>query len=116
MVGLLVETDKSIQRTKFLINCGGLYADRIAHKPGVGLNYCIIPFKGEYYKLNHTKQYLVKSHIYPTPNIEFPFLGVHISKKVNGDIHILNAVSPALTCSLPFANYIAKLLDRNFPL
>lgn len=83
---ILVETKKSEYKTKYLINCAGLQADRIAWMLGAGLDFHIIPFKGEYYEVSTNKRYIVKSHIYPVPDIKFPFLGIHISKRVNGEV------------------------------
>lgn len=73
--------------TKYLINCGGLYSDRIAKLGGVDPKMKIIPFRGEYYELKPEKRYLVKHLIYPVPNPDFPFLGVHFTRLIDGNIH-----------------------------
>ncbi|MFN7181603.1 MAG: L-2-hydroxyglutarate oxidase [Planctomycetota bacterium] len=76
-------TNKRILQGKIVINCAGLHADRFAKMLGLSKNYQIIPFKGEYYELIPEKRYLVNSHIYPVPNPQFPFLGIHLSKTVD---------------------------------
>lgn len=74
-------------KARKVINCAGLYADRIAHQFGFGKRYTIIPFKGLYIK--YTKnQTDVRTNIYPVPNLKNPFLGVHFTKTVHGDIKI----------------------------
>ncbi len=69
-----------------MINCGGLYADRIAVKSGIDINLKIIPFRGEYYNLIPERSNLVNTLIYPVPDPRFPFLGVHFTKKIDGCI------------------------------
>lgn len=72
--------------TRLLINCAGLFADRVAAMQKPDLDTRIIPFRGEYYKLVPEKHYLVKNLIYPVPNPNFPFLGVHFTRMINGGI------------------------------
>ncbi|MEM7381022.1 MAG: L-2-hydroxyglutarate oxidase [Bacteroidota bacterium] len=72
--------------SRFLINCAGLYSDKIAEMDGVKLNARIIPFKGEYYLLKRDKRHLVKNLIYPVPNPAFPFLGVHFTRRISGEV------------------------------
>ncbi len=83
----LLETSQGEIKAKFIINCGGLYSDRLAQLDGVNPQAKIVPFRGEYYQLTPEKRYLVKSLIYPVPNPEFPFLGVHFTKMIDGTIH-----------------------------
>ncbi len=83
---LLLNTASGETETKFLINCGGLYADRIAKLCGVEPKIQIVPFRGEYYKLKKEKEYLVKNLIYPVPDPKFPFLGVHYTRMIHGGI------------------------------
>lgn len=71
---------------KNLINCAGLYSDRVARNAGVKPNLQIIPFRGEYYALKPEKRHLVKNLIYPVPDPRFPFLGVHFTRRVDGTI------------------------------
>lgn len=82
---ILITTCGEIE-CKLLVNCGGLYSDRIARKCGVEPGLRIIPFRGEYYKLKKEKEYLVKNLIYPVPDPRFPFLGVHFTRMVKGGV------------------------------
>lgn len=83
---LVVKTNIGYVKCKYLINCCGLYSDRITKlcsvKPGVQ----IIPFRGEYYKLEESYKNLVKNLIYPVPDPKFPFLGVHFTRMINGGV------------------------------
>lgn len=81
-----VITERSVYSTKLVINCAGLYSDKIAAMTVPGLNVRIIPFRGEYYKLRPEKEYLVKSLIYPVPDPHFPFLGVHFTRMMKGGV------------------------------
>ena len=71
---------------RFLINCGGLYCDRIARLCGVEPGLRIVPFRGEYYDLAAEREQLVRNLIYPVPDPEFPFLGVHFTRMINGGV------------------------------
>jgi len=103
---LHVETPRGTVRAQHLINCGGLYADTVARLMGVQPDVRIIPFRGEYYTLRHGQQ-LVRGLIYPVPDPEFPFLGVHFTKRIQGDIEAgPNAV-------LAFAREGYRLQDIN---
>jgi len=82
---VLITTTGDIE-SKFLVNCGGLYSDRIAKACGVNPGLRIIPFRGEYYKLRKEKEHLVKNLIYPVPDSKFPFLGVHFTRMINGGV------------------------------
>jgi L-2-hydroxyglutarate oxidase len=83
---LLVITTKGEFKSAFLVNCGGLYSDRIAKLCGINPGLQIVPFRGEYYKLKKEKEYLVKNLIYPVPDPRFPFLGVHFTRLINGGV------------------------------
>jgi len=83
---LIAVTTKGEFKTKFLVNCGGLYCDRIAQLCGVNPGLQIIPFRGEYYKLKKEKEHLVKNLIYPVPDPRFPFLGVHFTRMMKGGV------------------------------
>lgn len=82
----VVITQKSSYSTKLVINCGGLYSDKVAKMTVPELNVKIIPFRGEYYKLKKEKEYLVKNLIYPVPDPNFPFLGVHFTRMAKGGV------------------------------
>jgi L-2-hydroxyglutarate oxidase len=83
---LVAITTKGEFKTKFLVNCGGLYCDRIAKLCSVNPGLQIVPFRGEYYKLKKEKEYLVKNLIYPVPDPQFPFLGVHFTRMMKGGV------------------------------
>ena len=83
---LVVETTQGEVKTSHLINCAGLAADRVARMMGIKPNVRIIPFRGEYYTLKDDRRDLVKGLIYPVPNPSLPFLGVHFTKRINGEV------------------------------
>lgn len=89
-----IVTTKGEFLAKKIINCAGLYADRIAHHFGFGKKYTMIPFKGLYleYVKNKTD---IRTNIYPVPNLKNPFLGVHFTKTVSGKIKIGPTATPA---------------------
>jgi len=82
----VVVSQKESYTTRLVINCCGLYSDKVARLTSPDLNLKIIPFRGEYYKLKKEKEYLVKNLIYPVPDPNFPFLGVHFTRMVGGGI------------------------------
>ena len=84
--GTLVTTSKAKYVTKHLIVCGGLQADRLAKKDGVKLREKVVGFRGDYYELNDHAKHKVRNLIYPVPNPDFPFLGVHFTRMTNGEI------------------------------
>ncbi|MGP8244106.1 MAG: L-2-hydroxyglutarate oxidase [Bryobacteraceae bacterium] len=73
-------------RASFLINCAGLYSDRVAELAGERREVRIVPFRGEYFKLRPERQHLVRHLIYPVPDPQFPFLGVHFTRLIHGGI------------------------------
>ena len=83
--GLLFSTKGEI-KIKHTIFCGGLFSDRLAKKDKLKLDMQIVGFRGDYYKLTDKAKSKVKKLIYPVPNPEFPFLGVHFTKMIGGDI------------------------------
>jgi L-2-hydroxyglutarate oxidase LhgO len=82
----VIETAGGTFETKFLINCAGLYSDRIARLAGVDPGLKILPFRGEFYELVPEKCHLVRSLIYPVADPRFPFLGVHFTRHIGGGI------------------------------
>lgn len=92
----LALTSKGNIRYGTFINASGAYSDRVAGAFSVGTGYKSIPFKGIYRKLAPDKTYLVKGNIYPVPDIRNPFLGVHFTKNVRGDVYIGPTAIPAL--------------------
>lgn len=83
---LIIETTNGEFAVSYLVNCGGLYSDKIAKVCGVEPEVQIIPFRGEYYEIKEEKKYLVKNLIYPVPDPRFPFLGVHFTRMINGGV------------------------------
>ncbi|MFZ6665622.1 L-2-hydroxyglutarate oxidase [Peijinzhouia sedimentorum] len=81
-----VITDKRAYLTKQIINCAGLYSDKVAKFTVPKLDVKILPFRGEYYELKPEKEYLVKNLIYPVPDPAFPFLGVHFTRMMGGGV------------------------------
>jgi L-2-hydroxyglutarate oxidase len=78
-----------------LFNCAGANADTVAKRFGLGEDYALLPFKGIYYKLRKERDYLVKSSIYPVPDISLPFLGVHLTRVISGDVYVGPTAIPA---------------------
>lgn len=91
----MAHSQKSRFSYNFLINAAGAYADQIAHMMGVGEKYKILPFKGLYWKASEDFSKRIKSLIYPVPDINFPFLGVHITKKIDGTVMFGPTAIPA---------------------
>jgi len=81
-----IVTNKGSFFANKLIFCGGLQADRLAKSDGVNIREKIVGFRGDYYELSEEAKHKVRNLIYPVPNPEFPFLGVHFTRMVNGDI------------------------------
>jgi len=79
-------TSKGEFQSKYFISCAGLFSDRIAKLTNKYLPIRIIPFRGEYYKIKDEKKSLVKNLIYPVPDPAFPFLGVHFTRMIDGDV------------------------------
>ena len=86
-LGYLLETSWGSLETRFLINCAGLYSDRVARLGGLEPKAMIVPFRGEYFELKPERRYLVHNLIYPVPNAAYPFLGVHFTRAMDGGIH-----------------------------
>lgn len=83
---LIISTTCGDFKSKYLINCGGLYCDRIARACGIDPGMKIVPFRGEYFHLLPQSRHLVKNLIYPVPDPDFPFLGVHFTKMIDGNV------------------------------
>lgn len=91
-----ISTDKGEIEYGFLINCAGAFADKIAKKYELSHNYALVPFKGIYWKLTAEANHMVHANIYPVPDIKLPFLGVHLTRVINGDVYIGPTAIPAL--------------------
>ena len=82
-----ISTNQGEFEAKFLVNCAGLHSDRIARIAQTTPPAQIVPFRGEYFELVPERRHLVKTLIYPVPNPDFPFLGVHFTKMIDGSVH-----------------------------
>ncbi len=85
---LLLETTAGAVSTGFLVNCAGLYADRVARLAGADPPVTIVPFRGEYQRLRAERDHLVRSMVYPVPDPRFPFLGAHFTRRVDGVVEV----------------------------
>jgi L-2-hydroxyglutarate oxidase len=85
---VVIETSAGILQARFLVACGGLQADRIARMMGIETDFRVVPYRGEYYELPASKADIVKHLIYPVPNPELPFLGVHLTRMIDGKITV----------------------------
>ena len=83
-----VLTGHGVMRARHLVACAGLQADRVARMGGLDTDFRIVPFRGEYYELPASRAGLVKHLIYPVPDPELPFLGVHLSPTIDGRITV----------------------------
>jgi len=83
----VIETAAGDFEAKFVINCAGLHSDRVARMAGDDPGARIVPFRGEYFQLVPQRRHLVNTLIYPVPNPDFPFLGVHFTKMIDGSVH-----------------------------
>jgi (S)-2-hydroxyglutarate dehydrogenase len=83
---VIVETKNETFKARTVINCAGLHSDRVAQAAGYKTDMQIVPFRGEYFNLVPEKRHLVKHLIYPVPNPKFPFLGVHFTRMIGGEV------------------------------
>ena len=83
---VVIETSQDAWTASYAINCAGLFCDRVAATSGTKPAAQIVPFRGEYYELKPEAHYLVKNLIYPVPDPNFPFLGVHFTRMIEGGI------------------------------
>lgn len=81
-----LSTPSAIVEARYVIGCAGLYADRVARLSGMLSTPQIVPFRGDYYVLQRERASMVRGMIYPVPDPRFPFLGVHFTRRMNGDV------------------------------
>ncbi len=93
---VIVSTADAEFRAKVLVNCAGLHCDRVARLAGLRPAMRIVPFRGEFYELAPSAADLVRGLVYPVPDPAFPFLGVHLTRGVDGAVHIGPNAVPAL--------------------
>ena len=84
---VIIEHTSGIAECDFFVNATGLHADKIARLSGVNPSVRIIPFKGQYFEVDEKKSGLVRSMVYPAPDPSMPFLGVHITRMLDGTLH-----------------------------
>ena len=84
--GVAVSTEQKQFNSRAVITCGGLHSDQLAMQTQPDLDLRIIPFRGEYFELKESAKHLVRSLIYPVPDPNFPFLGVHFTRRIDGTI------------------------------
>jgi L-2-hydroxyglutarate oxidase len=75
-------------RARWLLNCAGLHSDRVAAMAGARTGVTIVPFRGEYHELAPAARHLVRDLVYPVPDPRWPFLGVHMTRMVDGSVHV----------------------------
>ncbi|WP_091509343.1 L-2-hydroxyglutarate oxidase [Amycolatopsis sacchari] len=85
--GVEVATGSEVLRADVLVNCAGLQSDRVARLAGLTPSARIVPFRGEYYELRPERRHLVRGLIYPVPDPALPFLGVHLTRMLDGSVH-----------------------------
>lgn len=83
---IVVRTRAGEVATRFVVNCAGLYSDRVARLAGHDPGMMLVPFRGEYYDLAPARAHLVKALIYPVPDPAYPFLGVHFTRRIHGNV------------------------------
>ena len=109
-----------------LVNCAGLFADHVAHVFGVGRNYRVLPFRGGYYQLHPRSRLQVRGNIYPVPDLRNPFLGVHFTRRPDGQVTVGPTALPIagreqyegftgvnLKDSVGMVRYLVRLLRTN---
>lgn len=84
----IAATNGECFRTRYLVSCAGLMADRVASMLGIDIGFRIIPYRGEYYRLPDTRNNIVRHLIYPVPDPDLPFLGVHLTRMIDGSVTV----------------------------
>jgi (S)-2-hydroxyglutarate dehydrogenase len=107
----VLETSKGVLSGRWIANCAGLHSDRVARLAHANPEARIVPFRGEYYELRADRRHLVKNLIYPVPDPQFPFLGVHFTRMIDGSVH----AGPNAVLSLKREGYSRTSFDlRDF--
>jgi L-2-hydroxyglutarate oxidase len=91
----LLRTSTGEVRAGYLVNCGGLHSDRLARAAGADPGARIVPFRGEYYDLEPARRGLLRGLVYPVPDPALPFLGVHLTRTIDGRVHLGPNAVPA---------------------
>jgi len=111
----IIFTDGNKLSYDHLINCTGLQADKVAHQFGVGKKYTMLPFKGSYWQVKKNAPFKFNTNLYPVPDLEVPFLGVHVTPSVDGVTYL----GPTATLAMGRENYrgfqgVEPLMTLNF--
>lgn len=119
-------TSQGAMECGHFVNCAGLFADRIAHAYGIGTHYRILPFRGHFYRLRPESKLKVRGNIYPVPDLRNPFLGVHFTRRPEGEVTIGPSALPLLgreqyrglagatiRDSMTMLVYLSRLFGRN---
>ena len=111
----IIFTDGNKLSYDHLINCTGLQADKVAHQFGVGEKYTMLPFKGSYWQVKKNAPFKFNTNLYPVPDLEVPFLGVHVTPSVDGVTYL----GPTATLAMGRENYrgfqgVEPLMTLNF--
>ena len=83
---VIIASDKQVWQASKLVVCAGLQSDRLARMAGIQTSHQIIPFRGEYFRLPPAKNHIVQHLIYPIPDPKLPFLGVHLTRMMDGSV------------------------------
>lgn len=92
---VIIHTRDNVYSAQLVINCGGLHADRLAHLMGVGRDYVIAPFRGEYFVARNNGKPIIRSMVYPVPHPLVPFLGIHLTRTIDNSVLIGPNAVPA---------------------
>ncbi|MEF2292757.1 L-2-hydroxyglutarate oxidase [Virgibacillus dokdonensis] len=103
-----IDTNHQSLIARKVINCAGLHSDQLVKQSGILTDVKIIPFRGEYFTLKATKHYVVKNLVYPVPDPKYPFLGVHLTRGIHGEVH----AGPNAVWSLKKEGYNKWDIDR----
>ena len=106
--GVTVSSGERSWRARQLVACAGLQADRVARLGGIATDFRIVPFRGEYYRLPPEKSQIAKALIYPVPDPALPFLGVHLTRTVDGGM----TVGPNAVLGLAREGYAKGAIDK----
>ena len=85
---VVIHTAGGFLESRYIVACGGLMADRLARMMGIEIDFRIIPFRGEYYRLAASHNGIVRHLIYPIPDPDLPFLGVHLTRMIDGSVTV----------------------------
>jgi (S)-2-hydroxyglutarate dehydrogenase len=103
----IIETTHGSIQAKLVINCAGLQSDRISRMAKAKLNLTIVPFRGEYYEVAPSKHHYLRGLLYPVPDPQFPFLGVHFTRRIDGGIE----AGPNAVLALKREGYLKTSFD-----